>query len=91
MGCRLGARVTKRMQNAMQRVTTQMTKPGMPKLGVRSREESLMGARACSGGPGVEGIQFTGGVTSEQSHPGAQILDREAPWIKFNRNQVITS
>ena len=67
-----------------------MTKPGMPELDVRSREESLMDARACSGGPGVEGIQFTGGVTSEQSHPGAQILDREAPWIKFNRNQVIT-
>ena len=90
MGCRLGARVTKRMKNAMQRVTAQMTKPGMPELDVRSREESLMDARACSGGPGMEGIQFTRGVTSEQSHPGAQILDREAPWIKFNRNQVIT-
>jgi len=75
----------------MQGVKAQMTKPGMPELGVRSREESLVGAGACSGGLGVEGIQFTGGVTSEQSHPGAQILDREAPWIKFNRNQVITS
>ena len=85
----LGTRKTYGARQALERGMTGMTKARMPERAVVRCKESSRRARR---GAGVmaKWVEFAGRITSEQSHPGAEILDREAPWIKFNRNGIVT-
>jgi len=67
----------------------EMTKARMPERAIVQCKESSRRARR---GAGVmaKWVEFAGRITSEQSRPGAEILDREATWIKFNRDGIVT-
>jgi hypothetical protein len=42
------------------------------------------------GWPKIERVEVPITITSQHHHLGLQILDREAEWIKFNRNKIVT-
>ena len=82
----LGTRKTYGARQALERGMTGMTKARMPEHAVVRCKESSRRARRVM----AKWVEFAGRITSEQSRPGAEILDREAPWIKFNRNGIVT-
>jgi hypothetical protein len=71
-------------------VVSRMAKPSMPKRagvgGQKCRCRWWRGDWSLS-----KRIELSRGITSEQCHPGAKILDGETPGIKFNRHVIITS
>ena len=86
MTTRLGTRKTYGARQALEHGMTGMTKACMPERAVVRCKESSRRARRVM----AKWVEFAGRITSEQSRPGAEILDREAPWIKFNRNGIVT-
>jgi hypothetical protein len=61
----------------------------MPETAVVGGEERSWRRCRC-GGVVAEWVELAGRITSEQNHLGAKILDRKAPWVKFNRDGIIT-
>jgi hypothetical protein len=61
----------------------------MPETAVGGGKERSGGMRQCGGGL-TKWIELAGRITSEQYRLGAKVLDGEAPWIKFNRDGIVT-
>lgn len=66
-----------------------VTETRMPEVAVVGGEERSWGRCRC-GGVVAEWVELAGRITSEQNRLGAKILDRKSPWVKFNRDGIIT-
>jgi hypothetical protein len=71
-------------QSLKKAITVRVSQSLVPEL------NGVCGSVQGFGWPKIERVEVPITITSQHHHLGLQILDREAEWIKFNRNKIVT-